>query len=122
MTDAAIDDASDVQQAESARDNENLVERRKIDAIDYVLGDQRGRRYIHDLLVDCKVFGSCFSQGDAHSAFYKIGQQDIGHKLMSKITAHKGGESYLAMMNEAQAEREELSLTPDERRKDGSGN
>ena len=117
IDDAAIDDASDVQKAEQARANEELVGRRNNDALEFVMSDSRGRRFVHNLLTDCKVFGSCLS-ADPHTAYYKIGQQDIGHKLFAKVTNHQDGESYLKMMQEAAAERAELALTEDERRKD----
>ena len=68
-----------------------------------VLKTAEGRRFVWRIMGHCKVFGSIWNQ--SAMIHYLAGKQDVGHFLLSEVTA-ADEDSLFLMMKESRAEKE----------------
>lgn len=96
MTD--FDDDDITQKAEQAAKQEILAQR-DIEDIQFVMGSEKGRRVIWEVLKQGKVFAPCFSVDPQVTAFNE-GQRNLALALFQRVMAHCP-EQYLKMASEA---------------------
>jgi len=77
---------ADKQKVKTAEAKAEDIRKRELNDIRTVLSNDSGRRLLWRLMERCKAFGSVYAQLP-NDTYYNCGQQDIGHFLMSEVTA-----------------------------------
>jgi hypothetical protein len=95
---ARVRNAADAEQVRRAEREDRLDAKMEIEDIKVVLSTENGRRFIWKLLDHCNVFRSIWESSS--KIHYYAGMQDVGHFIMSEITA-ADQDSFITMMNEA---------------------
>lgn len=96
--DTAGNEAAEKQQAERQRDQQLETE----EDLRWLMGDERGRRFMWRLLGMTKVFRNAFT-GDSRT-FFQCGEQNIGHQLMGQLHSVCPGQ-YHRMVKEQSSDR-----------------
>lgn len=81
-----VQNASNKKQVKAATQKEKRVRDRELEDLRAVLLSREGRRFVWRLLSFCKVFGTVFHSSGSQ-VYYNAGQQDVGHFVLSEVTA-----------------------------------
>ena len=77
----------------------------ELDDLKLVLNNKSGRRFIWKLLSRCRVFGSVVNPDNPNMTFYRAGEQDTGHYILTEIM-EADPNLFLKMQKEAQREKQ----------------
>lgn len=91
-------DASDPEQVTKARKKAGSGHRERLEFVEAMLKLPQGRKYLFKLLEKCSVFGNPLVQGDTHSTYFRLGEQNVGKILLSDIQQFP--ELFVLMMGE----------------------
>lgn len=75
-------DASDPKQVNTARKKASRKLSEKLEFVKAMMELTQGRKYLWDLMESCNMFTSPLVDGDTHSTYFKLGQQNIGKLLL----------------------------------------
>lgn len=78
---------------------QQILDQRDIDDIQFVMGNEQGRRVIWSLLEKGQVFGACFNV-DPYITAFNEGQRNLALVLLQRVMAHCP-DQYLKMAEEA---------------------
>ena len=78
---------------------QKVKEKNDLLAIEYVMSNPLGRRFVWRILEQCKVFESIWSE--SNRLHYNSGKQDIGHWLMTELT----NDGFLNMIKESKEQK-----------------
>ena len=93
-------DGSNRKQVRAKEKEAALAENNRIAYSRRIMQDQPGRKWMHDLLEKCQMFGEPFIQGSPDGTAHNLGKQIIGKQLFADIVNHSPTE-YILMMQEA---------------------
>lgn len=91
--------ASDPKQVEDAKRDARTRRRGEIDDLRWLMGDARGRRFVHRLLETAGVFRTSFAGRDAET-FFREGARNVGLQVLADVM-DATPDDYLGMLKEA---------------------
>lgn len=77
--------ASDEKHVKGRKEQDRQEENRDLDAIQYVMGDVRGRNFVWSLLDQVGIYQDSFT-GNSHT-FYNEGRRSVGLRLIKSLEA-----------------------------------
>lgn len=92
--------ASDPQQVSNARKKAGRYKQRRLDVVKSIMEHRDGRKWFYDLLVSCSVFGNPLVPGDPHYTYFRIGEQNVGKRLLQDIN-DAAPDKYMEMIKES---------------------
>ncbi len=97
---AAAYDASDPDAVHDARKREAAELRERLDYLATIMSTPAGRKWIYQLLAECRIFESPVVVGDPYFTYHNIGGQNIGKLLLQDLN-DASPDGYILMMREA---------------------
>lgn len=93
-------DASDPQQVNTARKKASRKNAKRLEVVAALMQHKDGRRWIHEQLDWCHIYGNPVIPGDTHATYFNLGQENIGKRLLADVVA-AAPEQYILMLQEA---------------------
>lgn len=93
-------DGSNRKQVRAKEKEAKLEENNRIAYTRRIMGDVAGRKWMHDLLLSCQIFGEPFVRGAPDATAHNLGKQIVGKQIFADVVAHCSSE-YVQMMQEA---------------------
>lgn len=116
MTDASYD-ASDETAENNAKRDEARKQREDEETLKRLLSHKSGRAWFYRKLERCHIYGTPFQPGEIHETVFRLGQEDIGKRLMLEAV-YACPDLYMTMLAEARKEQERIAgLRADEEKK-----
>lgn len=116
MTDASYD-ASDETAENNAKRDEARKQREDTETLKRLLSHRNGRAWFYRILENYHIYGTPFSPGDIHNVVFRLGQEDIGKRMMLSAV-YACPDLYMVMLAEARKEDERIAgLRADEEKK-----
>lgn len=98
-----LPDASDVVTTNNRSRDQARYARSDADVLRKLMHDAPGRAWLYRILEACHIYESPFVPGQADSTAFKLGEQNVGRRLLAQVTA-ASGDLYMTMLKEARAE------------------
>jgi hypothetical protein len=95
---AFVQNAADPQQVKEGGTRAQILRRRELDDVRFLLANPSGRRFIWRLLEHCSVFKTIWHPSAL--IHHNSGKQDVGHFIMGEVT-EADAEAFIQMMVEA---------------------
>lgn len=92
-------DASNPQQVNEARKKAGRKKKARLEMIAGIMELKAGRLWMYDLLASCHVGGTPFVQGDPYATHLKIGELNVGNRLLADI-GESAPDKYMLMLKE----------------------
>ncbi len=110
-------DATDPVAENNARRDDARRQREDAETITRLLKHKNGRAWFHRKLAKCHIYDTPFSPGDIHETVFRLGQEDVGKRMMLEAV-NACPDLYMMMLAEARQEEERLAaLVIDEQKK-----
>lgn len=95
------DDPEQVKKRNNAqRKKAARVRKEELDFIKAIMSSLQGRKWMYNLIEECKSWGNPIIPGDVYLTYENLGRQNIGKKLFQDV-GEAAPEEYVLMLKEA---------------------
>ena len=77
--------AGDKDSVKEVTKNAKFYKDRANDDLKFIMSNARGRRFMHELLANSRLFAASYVPGDSHTTAFHEGMRAIGRDLLARI-------------------------------------